>query len=430
LIAHYRTRGSTREYTAPVGPGTTLSSLPLSTEIPRLQADIIVAGALAIDYSCDFAPLASQSSPHSPHSPQLHTSNPSIISQSLGGVAHNVAKAVHYCGGKVSLLSVVGDDLPGRVAIQQLEDEGMQTSGIKCMVSGRSAQYVAVNDTNKDLVVAMADMNILEHAKDFMPDWNAQLAVARPKWFVADANWDSPILQSWYKTAKSHGAQTAFEPVSTAKSARLFAATDMEIPVFPNHLVDIASPNSLELASMHAAARSAGILERQDWWTVVDALGIPSFGARSRFQEASSSALTDQGIPQQSVQLLPFIPCILTKLGSKGVLLTMLLRKGDERLSSPRTAPYIIARTGIEDEKNEVGGVYMRLFPPAEVVEDVDIISVNGVGDTCLGALIANLVRSGKSVDEVVGFAQRAAVLTLKSKQAVSEDLRRLIDMR
>jgi pseudouridine-5'-phosphate glycosidase/pseudouridine kinase len=418
-----RARDVIREYTVPAWPNATLPKIPPSSETSATEADIVVAGALAIDYSCDFAPLTSQASLHSP---QLHTSNPSIISQSLGGVAHNVAKAAHYCGSKVSLLSVTGDDLPGRIAIQQLADEGMQTSGIKSIIAGRTAQYVAVNDTNKDLVIAMADMNILEHAKDFIPQWNKQLAAARPKWFVADANWDANTLQSWYRTAKSHDARTAFEPVSTAKSTRLFAATDTEIPVFPNHLVDIASPNSLELGSMHAAARSVGILERQDWWTVVDALGIPSFGARSRFQDATSSALTDQGIPQQSVQLLPFIPCILTKLGPEGVLLTMLLGRGDERLSNPRTAPHVIARTGIEDEMNEIGGVYMRLFPPAEVMRDSDIVSVNGVGDTFLGALISSLAGSEKSVDEVVGFAQRAAVLTLKSRHAVSEDLRHL----
>jgi len=37
------------------------------------------------------------------------------------------------------------------------------------------------------------------------------------------------------------------------------------------------------------------------------------------------------------------------------------------------------------------GGVYMRLFPPVEVVED--IVSVNGVGDTFLGVLVVGLAK-------------------------------------
>jgi pseudouridine-5'-phosphate glycosidase/pseudouridine kinase len=389
-----------------------------------LSSEIIIAGAIAIDYSCDFAPLKGHDTDQSP---QLHTSNPSTISQSIGGVAHNVAKAALFCGSNVSLLSVVGDDLAGRLAIQQLISEGMPTNGIEILPSStgaRTAQYIAVNDTKKDLVLAMADMGVLEHAKDLIPQWIEQFAMARPKWFVADANWDAQSLHQWFTNAKSFGARTAFEPVSTTKSTRLFTPTDAHIPVYPDHIVDIASPNVLELGAMHNAARNAGLLERQDWWTVVDALGIPSSGARNRFQDATSRELTDQGIPQQSVQLLPFIPCILTKLGSQGVLLTMLLHKEDSRLRHPESLPYIIARSNIED--SEIGGVYMRLFPPAEIVEEKDIMSVNGVGDTFLGALISALASGEKRVDEIVDFAQEAAVQTLKSRESVNPEIRQL----
>jgi pseudouridine-5'-phosphate glycosidase/pseudouridine kinase len=427
-------------YTTPVStPGSTISAQPTAalslsqSGVEPLQlesTEIVVAGALAIDYSCDYEPFDGRIAHQSP---QLHTSNPSSIRQSLGGVAHNVAKAAHYLIDNVRLISAVGADLPGRFAIQQLEAEGIQTSGIKTMTDSRTAQYVAVNDVNKDLVLAMADMGILESSQDVFPAWRAELLAARPKWFVADANWDARTLRSWLQTAKSAGIRTAFEPVSTVKSTSIFTAARKaansepdEIPVWPKHLVDIATPNTYELASMHAAARSNGLLERQDWWSIVDCMGIPSSGARTRFARSTSEELVDEGIPQQSVQLLPFVPCIITKLGSKGALLTMLLHKDDKRLWSDHARPYIVSRTHGEDPESEVGGVYMRLFPPAEILAAKDIVSVNGVGDTFLGALIAALVKTGKGVEEVVDFAQRAAVLTLKSQEAVSPELRQL----
>lgn len=392
--------------------------------------DIVVAGALAIDYSCDHEPFDGRMVHKSP---QLHTSNPSSIRQSLGGVAHNVAKAAHYLINNVRLISAVGDDLPGRFAIQQLDAEGIQTSGIKTIPGARTAQYVAVNDVNKDLVLAMADMGILESSQDAFPAWREELLAARPQWFIADANWNAQILRSWLQAAKSAGIRTAFEPVSAAKSAGLFTPTRdtitskaSEIPVWPDHLVDIATPNTYELASMHAAARSNGLLERQDWWSIVDCMGIPSSGARSKFARSTSEELVDQGIPQQSVQLLPFVPCIITKLGSRGALLTMLLYKDDQRLYDEHARPYIISRTHGEDPNSEVGGVYMRLFPPAEIVAAENVVSVNGVGDTFLGSLIAALVKSDKGVEEVVDFAQKAAILTLKSQEAVSPELRML----
>jgi pseudouridine-5'-phosphate glycosidase/pseudouridine kinase len=53
---------------------------------------------------------------------------------------------------------------------------------------------------------------------------------------------------------------------------------------------------------------------------------------------------------------------------------------------------------------------------------------VNGVGDTFVGTLVAQLAKAKaqgieKGVEECIDIAQRAAVLTLKSSQAVSPDL-------
>ena len=136
--------------------------------------------------------------------------------------------------------------------------------------------------------------------------------------------------------------------------------------------------------------------------------------------------MVDAGIPQQSIQLLPFIPCILTKLGAAGVLLTQLLPAGDARLSSGESAPFILSRctNGTEDSLG-VGGIYMRLFPAVEKVDESEVVSVNGVGDTFLGALIAAAEKKGKDarVEDLVDLAQRAAVLTLKSRESVSPQL-------
>ena len=63
----------------------------------------------------------------------------------------------------------------------------------------------------------------------------------------------------------------------------------------------------------------------------------------------------------------------------------------------------------------------MRLFPAIEVVEDV--VSVNGVGDTFLGVLIAGLAKGLKLDGTLINIAQRGAVMTLRSKESVSPQL-------
>jgi pseudouridine-5'-phosphate glycosidase/pseudouridine kinase len=74
--------------------------------------DVLVAGSVALDLSCDFAGGVSSGGTKAV-SPSLHTSNPSFISQSVGGVGHNVALAAHKVSeeGRVRLCSMVGDDM-------------------------------------------------------------------------------------------------------------------------------------------------------------------------------------------------------------------------------------------------------------------------------------------------------------------------------
>ena len=64
-------------------------------------------------------------------------------------------------------------------------------------------------------------------------------------------------------------------------------------------------------------------------------------------------------------------------------------------------------------------------FRQVENVKQDEIVSVNGVGDTFAGALVAGMAKtgSGARVEDFVDVAQRAAVLTLKSKESVSPGL-------
>ncbi|KAH0372516.1 IdgA domain protein, partial [Aureobasidium melanogenum] len=398
---------------------------------------VFVAGALAVDFSCDYAPISSTASKE----PALHTSNPAKIGQSLGGVAHNVARAANLVGDSVRLCSSVGDDLSGKAALDALASEGLESTGIKTRQGSRTAQYVAVNDAGKDLVLAMADMNILDEpaaqpgqpststssSSDTLNDfWLPQLRESKPTHLVLDANWQPPSLARWLEAAESISAHVAFEPVSTAKAPRIFQLPQTPLKTFPNASVHLSTPNSMELSAMYAAASSLGLFERQDWWAVIDSLGIPSTGARVAMTQATNSALVDAGIPQQTIQLLPFIPKICVKLGADGVLLTQILPADDPRLQDPASSPYILSRCfNLPEESSGVGGVYMRLFPAAEKVDEKDIVSVNGVGDTFLGTIVAGLAKRGKDakIEELIDIAQKAAVLTLKSKEAVSPEL-------
>lgn len=309
-----------------------------------------------------------------------------------------------------------------------MERNGLDTSYIRQLgpeySSARTAQYVAVNDTNKNLMLAMADMAILT-AHSFPKYWDSIIQSTKPKWLVVDGNWSPKDLHHWIKTGRANSAKVAFEPVSTVKAAGLFAKGD-RLPLYPAPAVHIATPNQYELEAMYLAAKENGYLDSLEWFQVIDAFNIRG-GARARFEALTSPAITDSGVPVQSMQLLPYIPTLLTKMGDQGALLTTLLHPDDPRLRDPEHAKYVLARSTpvVGHKQQHVGGVYMRLYPAVERVGDP--VSVNGMGDTFLGALVAGLAMGGR-VEDLVDVAQRAAVMTLKSHLSVSPDLGALGD--
>ncbi|KAM0509309.1 hypothetical protein ACHAPB_001456 [Verticillium nonalfalfae] len=381
----------------------------IAVELSKLQS-----GTPSLTAACDYAPTTKSTNP----SPKLETSNPAAISQSIGGVGHNVALAAHRAtkSSLVRLCSLVGADAAGDTVLTALAAEGLDTSAIRQLPAPhRTAQYVAVNDASKNLVLAMADMDILSANAVPPSQWRAAVKAASPSWLVVDANWAPRDIHAWLAAGRASRAKIAYEPVSTVKSTGLFPP-DTELDVFPHAAVDLASPNTYELEAMWTAARENGHLATQGWWTVVDAFGL--LGARDAFVRLVGVELADAGVPVQAVQLLPYIPTVVTKLGAKGCLLTTILGRDDPRLSDPREEKYILSRS--KNGNPHIGGVYMRMFPAAERVDE--IVSVNGVGDTFLGVMVAGLAMGGR-VEGLIGVAQEGAVLTLKSRKAVSPEL-------
>jgi pseudouridylate synthase / pseudouridine kinase len=300
-----------------------------------------------------------------------------------------------------------------------MEDKGLDTSYIRRLgpehASARTAQYVAVNDAEKSMFTAMADMAILT-AHSFPTYWASILKSTRPKWLVVDGNWPPREMHHWISTGGQVGAKVAYEPVSSVKAAGLFAEGHT-LPLFPHAALSIATPNQHELAAMYTAAKDNGYLDGLPWFEVIDAFGMHG-GARDRFVKLTSADMTDAGLPVQSIQLLPYIPTVITKVGDKGALLTAILGPEDPRLSDPEHERYILSRA--PPGHPSIGAVYMRLYPAVERVATP--ISVNGMGDTFLGTLVAGLALGGR-VEDLVDVAQKAAVLTLKSHLSVSPDL-------
>ncbi|KAK8206273.1 Indigoidine synthase A like protein-domain-containing protein [Phyllosticta capitalensis] len=407
-------------------------SVPKPT--PVVQPDIVVAGSLAIDTTCDYIPRSGAKDSN----PYRGTSNMAKIRQNVGGVGHNVALAAHYYGKQVRLVSAVGNDLMGQTALNAMQKQGMPTHGVSVIGRETTAQYVAINDALKDLHFAMADMEILTDFSHDLDAFNHGLRDQPPSWFVVDCNWFKKTLLGWLLVAKSHPTHnilTALEPVSGQKSSRFFTSLSQagrKTDIFPRPLVDLATPNALELEQMWKTAENEGFLNTKEHWAVVNAMNLPQGSGSNILRHATSSELVSKGVPQQAMQLLPYMPTLAITLGEQGVLLAQLLRADDARLADPAAAPYVVARSGnvatthnAKAARDLLGGVYMRLFPPPALVSGEGKRSVNGAGDTFMGVLVAALA-GGARIDDAVAIGQAAAGLTLRSLDPVSPAVTRL----
>lgn len=177
-----------------------------------------------MDVSCNYTPFDKSADPQ----PLIHTSNPASIMETTGGVGFNVATAAQYASksNSVLLCSLIASDTAGQLALSTMDEFGLRSDGITTLTADantKTAKYVAVNTTDNDLFVAMADMDILGGARDdFQLQWQGKIDASKPKWVVVDANWHPSSFRQWITAASAVGAKVAFEPVSTAKSQVLF----------------------------------------------------------------------------------------------------------------------------------------------------------------------------------------------------------------
>jgi acarbose 7IV-phosphotransferase len=99
------------------------------------------------------------------------------INNTISGVGYNVAKALHTLGCQVKLLSMVGRDFAGELAIKAIQSEGLPTQGVIAALA-ETPQSVILYDRTGARIVNTDLKDIQEHS--YPPDlfsmpWNGHL---------------------------------------------------------------------------------------------------------------------------------------------------------------------------------------------------------------------------------------------------------------
>lgn len=148
---------------------------------------------------------------------RLGTSNPGTVITSAGGVARNIAHNLSRLGAHVALLAAVGNDAMGDSVLAETRNARVDVSRIR-RVNTSTGAYIAVLDSNGELVTAMSDMQATESLTPAaIAESTGLLEAARL--VVADCNVPLPALEMIADVARE---RLLVEPVSIAKSRKLF----------------------------------------------------------------------------------------------------------------------------------------------------------------------------------------------------------------
>lgn len=150
----------------------------------------------------------------------LATSNPSNVRASFGGVARNVAENLARLGVPVALATQVGNDAGGRALLDDCAAVGIDVRGVLVSATLPTAEYVAVIDARRELVIGASETAPIDELTI------AMLAPAvtgdeRSAWTFADCNLPAPVLGGLLARPRAAGHRLAIDAVSVAKVQRL-----------------------------------------------------------------------------------------------------------------------------------------------------------------------------------------------------------------
>lgn len=391
----------------------------LLNSYPKPPKDrLMIIGAAAVDITS--TPLQSH---QSKDTPSMGTTEPGVIKLSAGGVALNLARTAYSLGvDDVAMITVIG----GKNAplTQMLKSEiaktGLRTDGLHELAdeSKRTAVVNMLMDHEGNLKNGVADMEIMDELKG--KQLFKIISERDPNVVCMDGNISTDGIEAVIRVCQKTEKIVVFEPTSIPKSMKIIPALQkiaLSTDISQKPPLSVILPNYAELKAIYNVIidqeADNDSLSSQSF-QIMDSFGLDE-RFRTEVKRKLPSWVTDLGVMQMAITLLPLIKVIVIKKDKDGAVLIGRLRLGDGQVQKDNTPGWV----------RSSGGVMIKHFP-APIIDRAEegSFNVTGAGDTLAGAILTGLV-NGFCLDEVNGWdelltiAQRAALKTLRSNDAV-----------
>jgi pseudouridine kinase len=149
----------------------------------------------------------------------LGTSNPGTVRLAAGGVGRNVAENLARLGEEVQLFALVGEDTDGEWLRQTTAQSGVATNGMFRVPGHRTGSYLAIYDSNGEMITAVADMAVNE-AWDEQMIQSGLKQLSQAVGLFIDANVPTEVIKRFLEEGNRLGLKVVVDPVSVKKAEK------------------------------------------------------------------------------------------------------------------------------------------------------------------------------------------------------------------
>lgn len=149
-------------------------------------------------------------------------SNTGYVMQSSGGVGLNISENLARLGLRTSLISVVGEDERGKNILAELNLLDIDTGNMFIIHNSNTSVYLAILDENRDMNIAINDMDIMEKFTPLLISKRKQI-IENAEVSVIDTNLRKDTLKYILKNIEQ---KHFVDAVSVNKSKKLIGLLD------------------------------------------------------------------------------------------------------------------------------------------------------------------------------------------------------------
>ncbi|GGP12604.1 carbohydrate kinase [Oceanobacillus neutriphilus] len=209
---------------------------------------------------------------HAKEELQIGTANPVKKSESCGGVARNISENLARLGVSVSLVSCVGNDKEGMWVMEETKLSGVDTSLVKVLPDVRTGAYTAVLDTEGDMYIALADLDINNYITPKMIEENWSHIIATESVFI-DTNISRESLSFIIERCRNEKIKLYLDPVSLSDAEKLPNDLSGIDTIFPNCKEAEFLSGITNIRSVEDCKRAAELIKEKGVTNVIITLG-------------------------------------------------------------------------------------------------------------------------------------------------------------